>query len=97
MMKYPNDEISDRHTEFCTAPGRQLCVRGQDRPDSSVGQSEKPLPMIYQSGYLTIKDYNRRFGTFLLDYPNNEVKKGFVSLVASDSSQTGTAEEWKIG
>ena len=45
---------------------------------------EKPLPMIYQSGYLTIKDYNREFGTFLLDYPNNEVKKGFVSLVASD-------------
>ena len=29
--------------------------------------------MIYQSGYLTIKDYNREFGTFLLDYPNNEV------------------------
>ncbi len=53
--------------------------------------------MIYQSGYLTIKDYNREFGTFLLDYPNNEVKKGFVSLVVSDSSQTGTAEEWKIG
>ena len=53
--------------------------------------------MIYQSGYLTIKDYNREFGTLLLDYPNNEVKKGFVSLVASDSSQTGTAEEWKIG
>ena len=45
---------------------------------------EKPLPMIYQSGYLTIKDYDRDFGTFLLDYPNNEVKKGFISLVASD-------------
>ena len=38
---------------------------------------EKPLPMIYQSGYLTIKDYRPRRGTFLLDYPNNEVKKGF--------------------
>ncbi len=45
---------------------------------------EKPLPMIYQSGYLTIKDYDRDFGTFMLDYPNNEVKKGFISLVASD-------------
>ena len=45
---------------------------------------EKPLPMIYQSGYLTIKDYKPRRGTFLLDFPNNEVKKGFVSLVASD-------------
>lgn len=45
---------------------------------------EKPLPMIYQSGYLTIKDYNLRRGTFLLDFPNNEVKSGFVSLVAAD-------------
>ena len=45
---------------------------------------EKPLPMIYQSGYLTIKGYDRDFGTFLLDFPNNEVKKGFVALIASD-------------
>ena len=45
---------------------------------------EKPLPMIYQSGYLTIKDYRQNRNTFLLDIPNNEVKKGFVSLIASD-------------
>ena len=45
---------------------------------------ERPLPMIYQSGYLTIKDYDPEFGTFLLDFPNAEVKKGFVTLVASD-------------
>ena len=43
---------------------------------------EKPLPMIYQSGYLTIKDYNWEDNTFLLDFPNNEVKKGFVTVVA---------------
>ena len=35
---------------------------------------ERPLPMIYQSGYLTIKAYDRDFNTFLLDFPNNEVK-----------------------
>lgn len=45
---------------------------------------EKPLPMIYQSGYLTIKDCRARRGTFLLDFPNNEVKNGFVTLVASN-------------
>ena len=44
---------------------------------------EKPLPMIYQSGYLTIKEYDPDFGTFLLDFPNKEVKSGFVSLVAA--------------
>ena len=45
---------------------------------------EQPLPMIYQSGYLTIKDYNRRLGTYLLDFPNNEVRKGFLSILAAN-------------
>mgnify|MGYP003482426050 CR=1 FL=1 len=45
---------------------------------------EMPLPMIYQSGYLTIKDYNMDMNTYLLDFPNNEVKKGFVTMVAND-------------
>ena len=57
------------------------------RPEEFVDYKadvEKSLPMIYQSGYLTIKNYDLDFGTFLLDFPNNEVKNGFVSLVASD-------------
>ena len=45
---------------------------------------EQPLPMIYQSGYLTIKEYNKRMGTYLLDFPNNEVRKGFLSLLAAN-------------
>ena len=53
---------------------------------------EKPLPMIYQSGYLTIKDYDPDFGTFLLDFPNAEVKKGFVILAAADYLSTDTVK-----
>ena len=45
---------------------------------------EKPLPMIYQSGYLTVKGYNERRRKYLLDFPNEEVRSGFVSLLASD-------------
>lgn len=45
---------------------------------------ERPLPMIYQSGYLTIKDYDRRMGSYLLDFPNNEVRKGFLTLLAAN-------------
>ena len=45
---------------------------------------EQPLPMIYQSGYLTIKGYKEEMNSFLLDFPNNEVKKGFLTLVATD-------------
>lgn len=45
---------------------------------------ERPLPMIYQSGYLTIKDYKRSVNAFLLDFPNDEVRSGFLSLVTSN-------------
>ena len=45
---------------------------------------EMPLPMIYQSGYLTIKDYDREMRTYLLDFPNNEVKNGFVTMTANN-------------
>ena len=45
---------------------------------------ERPLPMIYQSGYLTIKDYDPISNSYLLDLPNNEVKKGFLTLIASN-------------
>ncbi|EJW99668.1 hypothetical protein EVA_12226, partial [gut metagenome] len=40
--------------------------------------------MIYQSGYLTIKEYERDMGLFLLDFPNNEVKGGFLTMIASN-------------
>lgn len=49
---------------------------------------EKPLPMIFQSGYLTIKDCNLLMNSYLLDFPNNEVRKGFVTLVANNYLQT---------
>ena len=48
---------------------------------------EAPLPMIYQSGYLTIKDWNMNMDSYLLDFPNDEVKNGFLTLVATSYLQ----------
>ena len=45
---------------------------------------QRPLPMLYQSGYLTIKGYNRRRNTYLLDFPNEEVRGGMTSALAGD-------------
>jgi hypothetical protein len=47
-----------------------------------------PLPMIFQAGYLTIKDYNRRLGTYRLDFPNNEVREGLVTVLANSYLQS---------
>ena len=63
-------------------------VAGKYYPSSQFidyeANKEMPLPMIYQSGYLTIKDYRPRTDTFLLDFPNNEVKRGFTALLAGN-------------
>lgn len=37
-----------------------------------------PLALLYQSGYLTIKDYDKELGIFTLGLPNDEVKKGLI-------------------
>ena len=37
------------------------------------------LPLLYQSGYLTIKDYNKKLNLFTLGIPNNEVRVGLTA------------------
>ena len=39
------------------------------------------IPVIYQSGYLTIIDYDREFNAFTLGFPNREVKEGFLKFL----------------
>jgi hypothetical protein len=39
---------------------------------------ENPLPLLYQSGYLTIKNYDREFDSYQLTFPNREVEQGFI-------------------
>ena len=43
--------------------------------------SDNPIPVIYQSGYLTIKGYDSRFGNYRLGFPNNEVEEGFIKFL----------------
>lgn len=43
--------------------------------------SQNPIPVIYQSGYLTIKGYDKVFETYILGYPNKEVEKGFINFI----------------
>ena len=46
-----------------------------------------PLPMIFQSGYLTIKDVDREFNTYQLDFPNAEVREGLATLLMGNYLQ----------
>ncbi len=41
-----------------------------------------PEPLLFQTGYLTIKDYNQKDDQFTLYYPNLEVKSAFLNYIA---------------
>lgn len=60
-------------------------IRGLDSTTATAEQFDAPsnritdpLPVLYQSGYLTIKGYDPEFQTYTLAYPNKEVRKGFI-------------------
>ena len=40
-----------------------------------------PIPVLFQSGYLTIKDYDWRTDRFTLGFPNEEVRVGFAESI----------------
>ena len=42
-----------------------------------------PMPLLFQSGYLTIKAYNERFDTYRLGFPNKEVEEGFAKFMTA--------------
>lgn len=43
-----------------------------------TGDYLNPIPLLYQTGYLTITDYDRRRRRYTLGFPNEEVKYGFL-------------------
>ena len=45
-------------------------------------ENKNPVPLFYQTGYLTIKDFDREFRSYALGYPNEEVKYGFLKSLA---------------
>ena len=60
--KFSSDKISEFQDD--------LQDYRSDNPD--------PIPLFYQSGYLTIKNYNQKIGTYYLGYPNDEVRYSFL-------------------
>lgn len=71
LMKADNYPLPDLTQEQVTG----------DFLNSIDSMSQNPVPLIYQSGYLTIKDYDARFGFYTLGFPNKEVEEGFVDYL----------------
>lgn len=77
-------------------------IDGIEAPSSSFMEyrvdANNPIPLIYQSGYLTIKDYDKEFGNYLLEFPNDEVRYGFINfLVPYYTSMVNDDQGFYIG
>lgn len=63
------------HTDITGLDSIEASEVAFDRPSEAMSDA---LPLLYQSGYLTIKDYDRDFGSYILGIPNKEVKVGLT-------------------
>ena len=84
-----------KHTDTCF---NELVGRWYDSAEfvDYKADVQRPLPMLYQSGYLTIKAYEPRRRRYQLDFPNDEVRQGFIDMLASGylRPHTTTPSAW---
>ena len=64
--------------EGLTLEGVPAFVLGGVNADDS-----DPVPVLYQSGYLTIQSYDNQTREYTLKYPNQEVERGFMQGLAN--------------
>lgn len=64
--------------------------------NSVDSMSTNPIPVIYQSGYLTIKGYDERFKKYKLGFPNQEVEHGFLNFLLPRYSSAGDNSSYFI-
>lgn len=64
--------------------------------NSVDSMSTNPIPVIYQSGYLTIKGYDERFKKYRLGFPNKEVEEGFLNFLLPFYSTAGSKSPYFI-
>ena len=62
-------------TDITTLEAMDVSVGAFDRPTEAM---EDALPLLYQSGYVTIKDYDNETLMYTLGIPNKEVRVGFI-------------------
>lgn len=71
LLKETNYKLDDLTRDEQTA----------DMLNSIDSYRNNPIPLIYQSGYLTIKDYDEEFKMYKLGFPNKEVESGFINYL----------------
>ena len=73
----PSSLISLFRVKQIVMPELEGFVAEKKRFDAPTERITDPIPVLFQSGYLTIKDYNYATQEFTLGFPNAEVREGF--------------------
>ena len=63
------------HTDISRIDGSEAVATSFDAPTENM---KSILPLFYQSGYITIKNFDRKANIFTLGFPNKEVKTGLM-------------------
>ena len=84
------DIVEPEKINFNDLEGSQITP---DLLGSIDAMDETPLPLLYQTGYLTIEGYDKEFNEYSLNFPNKEVKSGFVNFLARFYRQKGAGSE----
>ena len=61
---------------------------GESSFNLSFDSYASPLPVLYQSGYLTIRNYRRDLKMYTLGFPNSEVRRGFADCLYQHVTNT---------
>ena len=66
----------------------------EDEIEDYTPENDNPIPLFYQTGYLTICGYDREFELYSLKFPNDEVRYGFLNSLVP--YVLGSRVNWKI-
>ena len=69
---------------------------GAEEFDAPAESLTSIVPLLYQSGYLTIKNYDPISELYTLDIPNNEIKTGLYGSLLPLYGQTGKVTDTKV-
>ena len=74
----PSSLISLLRTRYLRMPDLEHIEADMKTFDAPTERISDPVPVLFQSGYLTLKTYNRFSNKYTLGFPNEEVRRGFA-------------------
>lgn len=83
------DELLKNSTDLLAYDGATASITEFDQPTEMM---TSPLPLLYQAGYLTIKDYDFVTRSYVLGIPNAEVKAGLMENILPMINGTNRAD-----